>query len=171
GALTFLLYVKQTSAALPAYSSSMHMRNVGPTGVKPETDSPPDEVSQRERTEALRWRSVFENSAIGVALTALDGSFVATNTTYQRMLGYSESEFEGLSFVEITHEDYREANRALVNDLLAGKRDQFQIEKQYKRKDGTLIWVRNNVSLVPNTESNSRFMLALSEDITERKQA
>ena len=147
------------------------MRHVGPTGVKPETHSPSDEVSQRERTEALRWRSVFENSAIGVALTELDGRFVATNTTYQRMLGYSESEFEGISFVELTHEDYREANRALVNELLAGKRDQFQIEKQYRRKDGALIWVRNNVSLVLNTESNSRYMLALSEDITERKQA
>jgi formate hydrogenlyase transcriptional activator len=162
--------VKQTFAALPTYSSSMHMRHVGPR-VKPETHSPSDEVAPREIAEALRWRSVFENSAIGVALTELDGRFVATNTTYQKLLGYSESEFEQLSFVEITHEDYREANRALVIELLDGKRDQFQIEKQYRRKDGTLIWVRNNVSLVPNTESNSRFMLALSEDITERKQA
>jgi len=87
------------------------------------------------------------------------------------MLGYTESELEGISFLEITHEDHREANWALVRELLEGRRDQFQIEKQYRRKDGSPVWVRNNVSLVRDPESTSRFMLALSEDITERKQA
>jgi PAS domain-containing protein len=59
----------------------------------------------------------------------------------------------------------------LISELLEGKRQQFQIEKQYRRKDGTLRWVSNNVSLVPGTESMPRFIMALSEDITERKQA
>ena len=54
--------------------------------------------------------------------------------------------------------------------MLEGKRRQFQIEKQYRRKDGSLIWVSNNVSLVPGTKSMPRFLMALSEDITERKQ-
>jgi PAS domain S-box-containing protein len=115
--------------------------------------------------------SVFENSAIGVALTDLNGRFLATNPVYQKMVGYSEEELRALSFLDISHADYREANWALVAELLEGKRQQFQIEKQYRRKDGSLIWVRNNVSLVPGTESIPRFIMALSEDITERKKA
>jgi len=118
-----------------------------------------------------RWRSVFENSAIGVALTDLNGSFLATNPVYERMVGYSLEELRALSFLELTHPDYREANWALVAELLEGKRQQFQIEKQYRRKDGSYIWVRNNVSLVPGTETTPRFIMALSEDITERKRA
>jgi len=118
-----------------------------------------------------RWRSVFENSAIGVALTDLNGRFLDTNLVYQKMVGYSEEELRALSFVEITHPDYREANWVLIAGLLEGKRQQFQIEKQYRRKDGSAIWVRNSVSLVPGTESTPRFIMALSEDITERKQA
>jgi formate hydrogenlyase transcriptional activator len=118
-----------------------------------------------------RWRSVFENSAIGVALTALDGHFLATNLVYQKMLGYSEEELRVLSFVEVTHPDYREANWALVMELLEGRQQQFQIEKPYRRKDGSWIWVRNNVSLVPGTETTPRFVMALSEDVTERKTA
>ena len=118
-----------------------------------------------------RWRSVFENSAIGVALTDLTGRFLATNPVYQRMLGYSEEELRALCFLDVTHADYLEANRALAAELLDGKRQQFQIEKQYRRKDGSLIWVRNNVSLVPGTETTPRFIMALSEDITERKRA
>jgi len=120
---------------------------------------------------AERWRSVFENSAIGVALTDLNGRFLNTNLVYQKMVGYSEEELRALSFVEITHPDYRDANWALVAGLLEGKRQQFQIEKRYRRKDGTAIWVRNSVSLVPGTESTPRFIMALSEDITERKNA
>ena len=131
----------------------------------------------RKRTEEAlresqeRWRSVFENSAIGVALTDPNGRFLATNPTYQKMLGYTEEEFQTLSFLELTHEDYRDANMTLASELLAGKREQFQIEKQYYRKDGSLVWVRNNVSLVPGTENTPRFIMALSEDITERKHA
>ncbi|HEY3041268.1 MAG TPA: sigma 54-interacting transcriptional regulator [Pyrinomonadaceae bacterium] len=145
--------------------------------LKPQTHRPSEDATERKPTEEAlrqseeRWRSVFENSAIGVALTDLNGRFLATNPTFQKMLAYTESELQTLSFLEITHEDYREANWALVTELLEGKREQFQIEKQYRRKDGSLVWVRNNVSLVPGTESMPQFIMALSEDITERKQA
>jgi PAS domain S-box-containing protein len=116
-----------------------------------------------------RWRSIFDNSAVGVALTDLDGRFLSANPIYQKMLGYSEEELRALTFIEITQADYREANMALAAELLEGKRQQFQIEKQYRCRDGSSVWVRNNVSLVPGTESRQRFIMALSEDITERK--
>src|SRR6266576_3618400 len=123
------------------------------------------------RTSEERWCAVFENSAIGVALTDLNGRFLATNSAYQKMLGYTAEELRKLTFLDITHEDYREYNWDLITELFEGKRKQFQIEKQYQRKDGSLIWVSNNVSLVPGTESMPRFIMALSEDITERKRA
>jgi PAS domain S-box-containing protein len=132
------------------------------------------QVAQRTAELAVaeeRWRSVFENSAIGVALTDLNGRFLATNPVYQQMLGYTGEELQKLTFLEITHEDDLELNRTLIGELLAGKRPQFQIEKQYRRKDGGLVWVRNNVSLVPGTERVPRFLMALSEDITGPKQA
>src|ERR1700678_2489556 len=77
-----------------------------------------------------RWRSVFENSAIGVALTDLNGRFLATNPVYQKMVGYSEEELRALSFFDITYAGYRDANGALIAELQEGSRQQFQIEKQ-----------------------------------------
>jgi len=141
------------------------------------------ELEQRvaERTKALaqtneelrrseeRWRSVFENSAVGVALTDLNGRFIATNSIFQKMLGYTEQELQALTTIDITHEEDRDYNEALLRELLAGQRQQFQIEKQCRRKDGTPVWVRNNVSIVPGTERVPRFLMALSEDITQRK--
>lgn len=136
------------------------------------------ELDQRvaQRTAELaaaeeRWRSVFENSAIGVALTDMNGGFLAANPRYEEMLGYSEEELQKLSFFDITYEEDLEPNRRLIGELLAGTRRQFQIEKQYRRKNGSLIWVHNSVSLVPGTERVPRFFMALSEDITERKLA
>jgi formate hydrogenlyase transcriptional activator len=135
------------------------------------------DITERKEAEAAlrkseeRWRSVYENSAIGVALTDLNGRFLAVNRAYEKMLGYSEEELRQLTFIEITEEDYRDSNWELVSELLEGKRQQFQVEKQYRRKDGNMLWVSNNVSLVPGTESMPRFIMALSEDITERKQA
>ena len=136
-----------------------------------------NDVLERTRAEEAlraseeRWRAVFENSAIGVALTDLNGRFLATNSAYQKMLGYTEEELRKLTFLDLTHEDYRESNWEFITELLEGKRKQFQIEKQYWRKDGSLIWVSNNVSVVPGTENMPRFIMALSEDITARKRA
>src|SRR5579862_7944759 len=142
-----------------------------------------DITEHRQNEEALReanrlvtrseerWRAVFENSAIGVALTDLKGRFIAVNRVYEKMVGYTEEELRNLAFLDITHEDDTAHNVDLITDLLEGRRDQFQIEKQYRRKDRSLIWVSNNVSLVPGTESMPQFLMALSEDITERKRA
>ena len=129
------------------------------------------QAEQALRKSEERWRSVFENSAIGVALTDMDGRFLATNHVYQTIVGYKEEELRALCFLDITHEDYREANWTLITELLEGKRQQFQIEKKYLRKDGSSIWVSNNVSLVPGTERVPQFIMALSEDITQRKRA
>lgn len=130
-----------------------------------------EQASQTLRRSEERWRSVFENSAIGVELTDLHGRFLAANRVYQKLVGYTQDELRARSFLDITHEDFREANRALITELVEGKRQQFQIEKKYRRKDGTLIWVSNNVSLLPGSATVPRFLMALSEDITERKLA
>jgi PAS domain S-box-containing protein len=135
------------------------------------------DIEDRKRAEEAlrksdeRWRSVFENSAIGVALADLNGHYLATNHVFQSLVGYTEEELRALSFLEVTHEDYHEANQTLVTELVEGKRRQFQIEKKYWCKNGSLIWVSVNVSLVPGADRASRFLMALSEDVTERKRA
>jgi PAS domain S-box-containing protein len=153
-------------------------------------DGPPSftgylrDITERKRNEAAllesheklatseqRWRSMFENSAIGVVLAALDGRLIAANPVFEKMVGYSEEELKQLSFIDITVEEDRDLNRLLVKELLAGKREQFQIEKRYRRKDGSAVWVRNCVTAVPGTDREPRFLMALSEDVTERRLA
>ncbi len=127
------------------------------------------QAEDRLRKSEARWRRVFENSAIGIALTDLDGHFLATNVAYQGMLGYTDEELHARSWLDVTHEDDRKGNWALFMDVVGKKRQQFQIEKRYHRKDGQILWVSNNVSLVPGADGTPGFIMALVEDITERK--
>src|SRR5260370_40090907 len=87
------------------------------------------------------------------------------------MVGYTEKRLRALHILDLTHEDYRQANWTLITELEEGKRRQFQIEKKHRRKDGSSIWVSNIVSLVPGTESVPRFIMTLSENITQRRGA
>jgi len=124
------------------------------------------------RNSEERWRAVFENSAVGIALSdPISTRFRAANLALQSMLGYSEDELRGLSFMDITHQDDREANRRLLAELLDGRRPSFTMQKRYLRKDGNFIWANIHVSAVPGSLSISRFSMAIIEDITERKQA
>ena len=112
---------------------------------------------------------VFENSAIGVALTDLNGQFIAANPVYQKMLGYTEEELGQLSFIDITVEEDRDLNWMLVEELLEGKTPAISNREAIPAQKWKLVWVRNSVSFVPGTERVPGFLLALSEDVTGRR--
>jgi PAS domain S-box-containing protein len=104
-----------------------------------------EEVVQRRRTEETlrvseqRWRSMFEASAVGIALTDEDRRFVAANGAFQKMIGYTAEELATLGPVEITYEDDQEATREMLDDMFTGRRPNYHVEKRYRRKDDTLI--------------------------------
>jgi len=124
------------------------------------------------RKSEERWRAVFENSAAGIALSdPASTRLLSANAAFQKMVGYSQEELRALSFMDITHENDREANRRLLAELLEGRRPSFEMQKRYRRKDGSLIWTSIHVSMVPGTQSIPRFLMAIVEDITERKGA
>jgi PAS domain S-box-containing protein len=135
------------------------------------------EVAQRRRTEDTlraseqRWRSMFEASAVGIALTDENRRFAAANEAFQKMIGYTAEELCELGPVEITYEDDREATREMLDDMLSGRSTGYHVEKRYRRKDGTVIWVRVSTAQAPEPGSSLRGIPTIIEDVTERKRA
>jgi PAS domain S-box-containing protein len=131
--------------------------------------------SQQARRTILanekRWRSIFESSAIGIAMVELDGRFVVTNRAYQELVGYTAAELQDMKLIDLTHEEDRAHASDLISEMLAGQRNEFEIEKRCLRKNRPPVWVRTSTSLIPNEEGSPEYMMALVEDITERKQA
>lgn len=132
-------------------------------------------VERKQAEEALRqsearFRAFFEGAAIGISLTNLEERIVESNPALQKMLGYTHEELHRMSFVKFTHPADVQADKTLFQQLVAGERDQYQLEKRYLRQDGRLIWGRLTASLVRDGQGEPSFVIAMVEDITEPKQ-
>jgi PAS domain S-box-containing protein len=114
-----------------------------------------------------RFRKVYENAAIGIAIGNDEGRIQRSNPAFQSMLGCEGEELEGLHFSEMTHPDDVESDLDLFEELIEGKRDRYQIEKRYVHKDGEVFWVRLTVSLLDLDDGKKP--IALVEDIDEQK--
>jgi PAS domain S-box-containing protein len=128
------------------------------------------DATDRRRAEA-RFRTVFESSAIGMALVAADGTLVETNVAFATMLGYAVDELRGRSYAEITHPDDLAVDLALAEELFRGERPTYQLEKRYLRADGGIVWGRLTPSVIPHADEENPLALALIEDITAEKRA
>jgi PAS domain S-box-containing protein len=136
-----------------------------------------DEVFRRRSTEATlraseeRWRSMFEASAVGIAVLDRQHRFAAANAAFQKMIGYTGEELRSLSPPDITHEEDREATQSMIEDVQSGKRQDTPWEKRYHRKDGKVIWVRVSAARALDSNGALQSIPAIIEDITERKRA
>ena len=85
-----------------------------------ETRPDPDQLLERVKAEEAlraseeRWRRLFENSSAGIALIAPDSRYMTANAALQKMLGYTEAEFQTLTVSEVTHEEDRAASEAIT---------------------------------------------------------
>jgi PAS domain S-box-containing protein len=129
----------------------------------------------RTRSEAVlkaseaRWQSIFESSSIGISTFDQDMHYLATNPAFRGMLGYSAEELRHLTPLDITVEGGREMARTRLAELQQGKVDHYAVVKQYRRKDGTVMWGHSSVARAP--EARQEMFIGTMIDITENKRA
>jgi len=134
------------------------------------------DITERKEAESAlreseeRFRTIFESAAIGISVTDPEGRIITCNPALQRMMGCAADELIGKTFMEISHPEELEKNLELFRDLLAGRLEQFQLEKRYRRPDDQYFWARVTVSAVKWAGSAPRYNIAMIEDITQRKQ-
>ncbi len=118
-----------------------------------------------------RFRALFATAAAGIAVAAPDGKYLQANAAYCQMLGYTEYELKVLDFADVTHPDDLLLNRKYRDELLAGERESFILEKRYIKKGGGIVWVRTSVSATHGLAGDVTTLVVIAEDITERKLA
>lgn len=133
------------------------------------------DITERKQAEAKlseseeRFRRVFEEGPIGLALVARDRRFLRVNNALCQMLGYPEGELLQKTFADITHPDDLRADVELVERLFRGEIPFYRMQKRYVKKTGDFIWINLTASLLRDRESNSLQRLTMIEDITEIK--
>ena len=132
-------------------------------------------VLRRQRNELQlseeRWRSVFENSAIGIVLADPSGKFIEANRAFEELVGYTTEELRSLTYVDITHSEDILRGAEVIEQLVSGSKREVQLEKRYRHKDGEYIWVRATGTMIRWRDGSPRYLLGLVEDVTDRKNA
>ena len=134
------------------------------------------DLTERKRAEAAlrdseaRLSRILRQSPAGIVQTDADGMIVLCNNRWCDMLGYSESEMLGMSAIELTHPSSVDATLETVGRLAKGGAD-FQIEKNYRRKDGVMLRCSSNVAALRDAQGNYQDLLAVVLDMTKRLDA
>ncbi len=124
------------------------------------------ELDLRESEE--RFRSAFEDAAVGMGVTTIDGRTLRVNRALCEMLGYSEQELLACRLEDIVHPDDRVPLDADRSRLTEGADRSYRAERRYLRKDGRVLWVHVTASMVCDANGEPLYFIGQIQDITER---
>lgn len=166
------VFIRKDGGFFPVvYNASPLVAGGRITGVvisfRDDTERRTAETVLRESEE--RFRRVFEEGPLALALVGRNYRFLKVNAALCRMVGYTEAELLKLSFPEITHPDDVAADVELSKKLFGREIPYFRMQKRYVKKDGGIIWINLTASAVHDRQGQPLYGIAMVEDITEKR--
>lgn len=128
-----------------------------------------DAVEQALRTSEARFRAIFSEAAIGIAIADTNGRILEANGSLRRMLGVSSQRLRHTTVDDWMHSDDSETAYRFRDELARGERDQFRVEKHFTRSDGSAVITEMIASLVRDEDGMPLYQVGMMEDITDRK--
>ncbi|QHW33617.1 PAS domain S-box protein [Paenibacillus rhizovicinus] len=113
---------------------------------------------------------VFKYASFGIALLAPDGLILTVNDAFERFLGYSKHELEGMRFGDFSLSDDPVACIDDVRNLMSDT-NEAEMEKRYVRRDGAVIWGYLSIRLFRNDEGDALYYIAQIMDISKQKES
>jgi len=129
------------------------------------------QVAQRLRAAERLFRTAFENAPIGMALVALDGTFLEVNGVLCEILGYDAEALLTRTSHEVTHPADLDADQEQLEQLVAGEIANYAVEKRCIRADGLEVWIELHASLVRDEDGAPVHVIAQIRDVSEIKRA
>jgi PAS domain S-box-containing protein len=139
------------------------------------TGSSVDITDRKEMERAVheseaRFRRTFENAAVGMILTDVDGRFLEYNRRFCEFLDYSAEALAGRCVFEFM--DPVEAALHLEHQqrVVRDETPAFTSDTRYFRKDGTVVWGNLTLSVIQrHADGTPANVMRILQDITERK--
>ncbi|MES2441385.1 MAG: PAS domain S-box protein [Pseudomonadota bacterium] len=144
-------------------------RHIGFIGVAHDvTEAKEAELSLREREAQLS--AFISQATAGFGQVDLQGRFTLVNDRFCEIAGWSRDELMGRTMQSITHPDDWPRNQGMFERAVA-EGTPYTHEKRYIRKDGGIVWVNNSVSVIRRPDGVPFGVLAVTLDVTHRRQA
>ncbi|MEF2145926.1 MAG: PAS domain S-box protein [Desulfovibrionaceae bacterium] len=126
-------------------------------------------VNERLKAAEEKYRSIFDNSVLGIFRSNLEGALLVGNPALAKMLGYRNMEdlmLQTRGRPERIHASL-DRLRAVLQGLLAG--EEFKpVEMEFLRADGTSLLGRTHVRLLHDRRDNYPYLEGFVEDVSER---
>jgi diguanylate cyclase (GGDEF)-like protein/PAS domain S-box-containing protein len=135
------------------------------------------DISERQATEAAlreaeeRFRKAFDDSRVGMALVALDGTFQRVNRALSDICGRPENSLLGERFDQIIYATDREREAKMLAEVADGESYGWRGETRCEHARGHPVWISLTVSPVYDSKGTLSYLIAQMEDISERKQS
>jgi len=118
-------------------------------------------VELNRQTEALResdqrLRATFDQAAVGIAHTGLDGRWLLVNRGFCEIVGHTREKLLGRLCRDLTHLDDLEMSLENRRRVLAGETETCSTEMRYVRADGSYVWVREITRMLGGVEQTTR---------------
>ncbi|MGW3241115.1 putative bifunctional diguanylate cyclase/phosphodiesterase [Streptomyces sp. NPDC001070] len=127
-----------------------------------------EDAERARRASEARFRALFEHAAIGIGIADVDGTIVQVNQALRELLGARPEDLQGRRVTELVHPEDAPGVWEAYDDLVNGRRERFQCDKPYYRRDGEVVWTHLTVSLIRDEHGEPRYQVAMVEDITDR---
>ena len=130
------------------------------------------QAEEASRVSEEQFRAMFEVASIGMAQAdPRTGQWLRVNQKMCEITGYPAAELLGKRVSELTHPDDRQKDSEAFQRVVRGDAPDYRMEKRYLRKDGAVVWVNVNMTVIRDAASQPTRTMATIEEITERKQA
>ena len=135
------------------------------------------DITERKQAQSAlqlseaRFRATFEQAAVGIIQTTINGQFLRVNQKFCDIVGYSQAELLSKTFLDITYPEDREQHQQKLQDLLSGQRTSLSMEKRYLHQDERIIWANLTSSLVYKVTGEPDYLISVVENISDRKRA
>tara|TARA_Y100001935_G_scaffold252849_1_gene257644 strand:- start:1749 stop:3230 length:1482 start_codon:yes stop_codon:yes gene_type:complete len=117
------------------------------------------------------FESMFENSAIGMAIIGNDATWIHVNSALSELFGYSKEEIKKYTFHDLTIEEDRHIGLSNMKALKSGEESSMTFEKRYRHKSGGIIFTIVSTTAVRNDNGELNYLISQIQDISEQKKA
>lgn len=115
------------------------------------------------------FENIFNYAVGGIAIISTKGEWIRINDSIVSQLGYSKEELYKKTFQDITHRDDLSKDLNLMGALLRDEISNYEIEKRYFHKNGTVIWALLSVSLIRDSNGTPKYFISQIRDISQQK--
>ena len=133
------------------------------------------DITEAKQTEAelreseQRFRQVFNQGPLGIALVDLDARISNANRALCRLLGRRKTEVVSSRLEEFLHASDVEKDRELDRRMAEGLIPSYQTESRFVTQRGDVVFGNVTASVIRNELGTALYGLRIVEDITKRK--